>query len=115
MDYLKIAILPLVEAKSAEAGLKEKGIDIRLDHNEQTCRRGCSVTVEMWAKEVDLPAIRDYFTANFLNSLEGHEVDLKQLDQVFDPSKEKAICPACGFEFSTDKSECPDCGLGMGV
>lgn len=115
MEYLKIAILPLAEAKHIESQLREKGVEARLDHNEATCRRGCTVTVELWAKEADLPAVKQVFDEGFAKLLEGHEVDLALLNQVFDPSKESAQCPACGFEFSTSELSCPDCGLNLGV
>lgn len=115
MDELKIAILPLAEAKELERNLGERGVQIRLDHNEATCRRGCVVTVEVWAKQEDLEAVKRAFNESFVKLLEGHEVDWKALNQVFDPSKDQAVCPACGGEFSTKLSECPECGLNMGV
>lgn len=115
MDYLKIAILPLVDAKSAQKQLSERGVEIRLDHNDATCKRGCSVTVEVWAKEADIPEVKKAFEQNFASMLEGHEVDWERLNQVFDPSLDNAICPACGHEFSTKESACPDCGLNLGV
>lgn len=115
MEYLKIAILPLVEAKDLEKKLKERGIELRLDHNEATCRRGCTVTVEVWAKEGDLAQVKQAFDENFANMLEGHEVDWDRLNQVFDPTKESAMCPACGHEFPTTEGACPDCGLHLGM
>lgn len=115
MDYLKIAIMSLNEAKNIQDGLKSRGVDVQLNHNDETCSRGCSVTVEVHAKKTDLPIIKAYLDENFAKSLEGHEVDMKTLNSVFDPAKEKAICPACGFEFSTDSKACPDCGLNLGI
>ncbi|MCO4754135.1 MAG: hypothetical protein KC478_06620 [Bacteriovoracaceae bacterium] len=115
MDYLKIAILPLNEAKEIQSQLATQGVEIRLDHNETTCRRGCTVTVEMWAKQDDIPAVQKTFSENFAQSLEGHDVDWSRLSEVFDPSKDSAVCPACGENFSTSSSECPGCGLNLGV
>lgn len=115
MDYLKIAILPLNEAKEMQTRLAGDGVDIRLDHNETTCRRGCSVTVEMWAKPQDLEHIKKTFQDDFTQALDGHEVDWDRLNQVYDPSKETAVCPACGETFSTQSAECPSCGLYLGA
>ncbi len=47
------------------------------------------------------PPSRPTIDESFAKSLEGHDVDLELLNSVFDPSQEKAVCPACGFEFST--------------
>ena len=107
--------MSLNEAKNIQEGLKSKGVEIQLNHNEKTCTRGCSVTVEVHAKEADLPVIKSYLAENFAKSLEGHDVDLEALNAVYDPSQEKAICPACGHEFSTKSPACPDCGLNLGV
>ena len=115
MEQLKIAIMPLAEAKRLQTQLHERGVEIRLDHNEATCTRGCTVTVEVWAKEADIPVVKAVFDENFANMLDGHQVDWDQLGQVFDPSRETAVCPACGHEFSTSSSECPDCGLSLGM
>lgn len=115
MDYLKIAILPLNEAKEMQTRLASEGVEIRLDHNEATCRRGCSVTVEMWAKPGDLERVKKAFNDDFTQALDGHEVDWERLNQVFDISKETAVCPACGDSFSTKHNECPGCGLNLGV
>lgn len=35
-------------------------------------------------------------------------------DTVFNPEAEEAVCPACGFAFSTATTTCPDCGLCFG-
>src|SRR5690554_4418044 len=115
MEDLKIAILPLVEAKALQQQLEKRGVLIRLDHNEATCRRGCTVTVEVWASPGDLSAVRETLDNNFAQMLDGNEVDWERLNQVYDPAKETAICPACGFSFSTQESACPDCGLNLGI
>lgn len=115
MDYLKIAIMSLNEAKNLQDGLKLKGVDIQLNHNEATCSRGCTVTVEVHALERDLPVIKKHLDENFAKSIEGHEVDMEVLNSTYDPSKASAVCPACGFEFSTKSAACPDCGLNLGI
>lgn len=41
--------------------------------------------------------------------LADHDVRLAGL--VYDSSAPEAVCPACGFCFSTEAGVCPDCGL----
>ena len=40
--------------------------------------------------------------------------DQSIINSVYDSSQDTAVCPACGFSFSTTNSECPDCGLMLG-
>lgn len=114
MNLIPIAVLPLQDAKDFQRQLSDKGVEISLNHNDQTCTRGCAITVEVHGAEKDLPIIAKTYQENFQKLTEGHEIDWNALNAVFDPSKETAVCPACSFEFSTSKKECPDCGLVLG-
>jgi rRNA maturation endonuclease Nob1 len=114
MEMIKLAVMPLQEAKNFQDQLKEKGVTIRLEHNEKTCTRGCTVTVEVLGREQDLPIVAEVYQNNFAKLLNGHEVNLDIINSVFDPSKETAICPACGTSFATSSTECPECGLVLG-
>lgn len=44
--------------------------------------------------------------------LAGH--DTRNIGSVFDDREEEALCPACGYRFSTRETTCPDCGLCFG-
>jgi len=114
MDQLTIAVLPLQDAKNLQNDLQKQGVEISLNHNEQTCTRGCAITVEVLGFEKDLPIISKIYQENFQKMTEGHDVNWEAVNSVFDTSKDTAVCPACSFEFSTSKSECPDCGLVLG-
>lgn len=114
MKMIKIAILPLQEAKTLQDQLQQRHIELKLDHNDATCTRGCSVTVEVLGYEKDLPEIAKVYNENYMKLLEGHDVNIEALNSVFDPSKSKATCPACATEFSTKLTECPECGLVLG-
>jgi hypothetical protein len=114
MQMVKMAVMPLQEAKSFQDQLKSKGIEIKLDHNEQTCTRGCTVTVEVHGQEKDLPVIAQVYQENYAKLLEGHEVNFEVMNSVYDPNQEQATCPACGTDFSTKLTECPECGLVLG-
>ena len=114
MDQIRIAVLPLQDAKNFQKDLNNKGIEISLNHDDQTCTRGCAITVEIMGYEKDLPVIAQMYQENFQKMTEGHDVNWEAVNSVFDTSKEIATCPACSFEFSTNKTECPDCGLVLG-
>lgn len=111
MEMIKIAVMPLQEAKSFQDQLMQRGVSIQLEHNEKTCTRGCTVTVEVIGQQQDLPLIAEVYQSNFAKLLEGHEVNLDIMNAVFDPNQKTATCPACGTNFATSSSECPECGL----
>ena len=113
-ELKKIAVMNLQEAKEFQTKLKEKGVEITLDHNEQTCTRGCTVTVELLGREEDLPKIHELYTESYQKLLDGLDFDPEVVNSVFDTSAPDAICPACGHKFSTESFECTDCGLVLG-
>jgi rRNA maturation endonuclease Nob1 len=114
MDLVKIAVMGLNEAKALQKQLEVKNVDLVLNHDDASCTRGCAVTVEVLAKESDVPAIQEVYSQVYLKSLSGLEFDPEVINSVYDTSQETAICPACSFKFSTSKKECPDCGLVLG-
>lgn len=114
MEMIKIAVMSLQEAKSFQDQLMKKGVTIQLEHNEKTCTRGCTVTVELLGRQQDLPVIAEVFQSNYAKLLEGHDVNPEVVNSIYDPSKEIALCPACGTDFSTKLTECPECGLVLG-
>ena len=101
----------LDEAKTFQNKLKRINIELILNHNDQNCTRGCSVTVELLAKESDIPKIQSVYADEYQKMLQGHDVNYEQMNAVFDPQAEQVVCPACGFKFSPTKNQCPDCGL----
>ena len=114
MELIKLAVMGLNEAKDLKNKLEARGVELVLNHNDASCTRGCSVTVEVHAKESDLPVIQEVYSQGYMKSLEGLNFDPNVVNSVYDTSQEKAICPACSFEFSTQNKECPDCGLVLG-
>lgn len=114
MEPLRIAVLPLNDAKNLQDDLQKVGVELVLNHNEQTCTRGCTITVEVLGYEKDLPQIIEVYESNYKKLAEGHDVNWEVANAVFDPNKSTAICPACGHEFATTHTECPECGLFLG-
>ena len=70
MEPLRIAVMPINEAKSFQDDLQKEGIDLVLNHNEKTCTRGCSVTVEVLGYEKDLPKIIEKYESNYKKLLD---------------------------------------------
>lgn len=113
MELIRFAIMPLAEAKTLQDQLQKEGVEIVLNHNDQTCTRGCTVTVEVTGRQEDVPLVSKIYHENFKKLTEGLEVNWEALDSVFDPNADKVTCPACTFEFVPTSSECPDCGLAF--
>jgi hydrogenase maturation factor HypF (carbamoyltransferase family) len=114
MTMIRLAVLPLSDAKQLQADVAKRGVEVVLNHNGQTCTRGCTVTVEILGLEKDIPIVAEVYQNNFKKLTDGHNVNWDIANSVFDPTKETAICPACSTEFSTKLSECPECGLVLG-
>ena len=114
MEFIKVAVMGLQEAKELQQECLGKGIELMLNHDEKTCTRGCSVTVEIHAKEDDLAMIEEIYSLKYKKILEGHDFDSEIINSVYDPSAESVTCPACAYIFSPENKECPDCGLVLG-
>lgn len=110
-NLLSLGPIGLEDAKRIERVMSKENVTIFLDHNERTCTRGCSVTVEVKFYEKDLEKIRAYLQDEFRKQVEGLDINFEALNSVYDPAMKEATCPACGAIFSTSEKECPDCGL----
>src|SRR4051794_38708381 len=115
-DPILLGVIDLVEAKRIRDQLEEQGVELTIKNNPETCGSGgCKPRVEVYATEIDMPKVREYFQRERIQSLESLDVDpsfvLALESEVFDPEKESARCPACGTDFSTKLVECPECGL----
>jgi hypothetical protein len=108
-----IGVLDLQEAKRLQAAIDEQfGVRLSIRSNPDTCSTGgCRPTVELLTTEADLPKVREFLAAEKARALDGLNPNFEQHDQVYDPEKSTATCPACGTTFSTLNKECPDCGL----
>jgi hypothetical protein len=116
-DLLHLTVMPLHDAKDLQRALKDKGVEIILNHDKKTCSSGgCQTTVELLVEptEANLQIVGEYFKAHYSKILNGHEINWKAMESVYDPSQESAVCPACGESFSTKLTECPSCGLVLG-
>ncbi len=114
MELVKIAVMGLSEAKDLQRKLRERNVEVVLNHDEASCTRGCAVTVEIHAKQEDISQIQEVYSQGYLKSLVGLDFDPELINSVYDSSQKEAVCPACSFKFSTSHKECPDCGLVLG-
>jgi len=110
-ELLRLGTMKLDEAKTLQRVLAQEGVELVLDHNDHTCTRGCSVTVELLVAPTGLPTVQRVMRDQFQSLSEGNNVRWDLLQEVFDPSLETATCPACGTKFATQIKTCPDCGL----
>lgn len=111
MEEIFLGVMDLQEAKNHQYELKQKGVELTLKVNKETCTTGCKVTVEVWGSEEDKEALQAYLSKDYMKHVKGHEPDFNSLSSVFDPSLSEVICQACGTKFSPTSNECPDCGL----
>lgn len=111
MEELFLGVMDLQEAKNHQSRMKQRGVELVLKTNAQTCTTGCKVTVEVWGQEKDKAALLDHFQSDYLKHVKGHVPNIEHLSAVFDPSAPEVICQACGMKFSPAANECPDCGL----
>lgn len=113
-NFVCIGVAPASTAERLKSLLRERDVKIETFHNSSTCQKGCSMTVEIWIEKNDLPILEEVMTKEKARTLEGLDFDPEVVNEVFDPEKESAVCPACGTSFSTKNTECPECGLCFG-
>ena len=108
-----IGIIEINEAKRLKEKLLNKGINIDLIHNDETCKKSYQTKIEVWVDLESIAEVQQMIHEENMHLIlsEGVEINPEQLNQVFDPDAETTICPACGTTFSTKLKECPDCGL----
>ncbi|MFZ5774335.1 MAG: zinc ribbon-containing (seleno)protein DG [Thermodesulfobacteriota bacterium] len=105
----------LPEVKRVQALLEGERIGTAIVGQEAGCGKGCGGP--KFQLQVRLEEARDAMHVlavdhRRVTGLDHH--DAPYLDTVFDPEAGEAVCPACGFAFSTATTTCPDCGLCFG-
>src|SRR3712207_4994441 len=89
------------EAKRLRSQLLDRGIDLRLASNPDACTsRSCSPKLLMYVHRRDVPGVQEFLASEHTRAHDGLEFDPSLIESaVFDPDKESATCPACGFQF----------------
>ncbi len=116
-ETVLLGVIEIVEAKRLRNALADTGVQLELISNPETCKSGggCVATVEVYARTQDVERFKTFLEAERARIMVGLGPNAIHSNEVFDDEKEKAVCPACGTEFSTKATECPDCGLGFGT
>ena len=108
-----LGIVPASDADILASQLSKSGVMITTIFNHSSCKGGCAPSKEIWAHPDDVGFIQKFMVERHQQSLKDMGVDLDQINQVFDPSKPTAVCPACGTTFSTSLTQCPECELAF--
>jgi hypothetical protein len=102
----------LHDLKRLEDLLAAERIGTRLIGDEQSCSKSCcpshfylQVRKEDAVDALQLLARDHQRTTGLDAGCHAHG------EEVYNPHAGEAICPACGFRFSTSAATCPDCGL----
>ena len=115
IEWVTLGEVEYGEAKRLQAVLAERGVQMLLASNPDSCGTGgCKPKLEVRVPSQSMELVRAFFEEERKRSMDGLEHDASLGDEVFDPERATARCPACGTEFSTQLKECPDCGLCFG-
>jgi hypothetical protein len=106
-----LGILPAMDADVLASQLSKEGVAITTMFNHSSCNGGCAPSKEIWVHPADVVFIQQFMVDRHMRVLQEMGADLDQVNQVFDPSKPTAVCPACGTTFSTHQTQCPECDL----
>lgn len=114
-DIVSIHRGPLAEIKRIERMLAAENIGSLVTGDEQSCNKGCCPS--NFYLQVRREDASDAFMViqkdhRSQTALDHH--DHGCAEGVFDQDAGTAVCPACGFSFTTNQTTCPDCGLCFG-
>src|SRR4051812_47655579 len=116
LQLVLVGVADPVEARRLRGHLEDLGIEVFLRTDPAECNtKNCSPKIELHVMSRDLEKVKAFLQTEHSKSIDGLEINPQWLQEVFDTSKDTAICPACGTSFSTTARECPDCGLGFVV
>jgi len=93
--------------------LAQQGVpSLILGDGAGNCNRGCrGPELLLQVRPADVPEALAILDREHWRTTGLADHDVRLADSVYDSSAPEAICPACGFCFSTDAGACPDCGL----
>lgn len=114
-DIVTIHGAPLNDVKRLQARMKEERIGTLIVGDEKSCGKGCCPsTYYLQVRREDAHAALMIIKEDHQRNTAMHAHDTSFADAVFDAGASEALCPACGFRFSTNTTTCPDCGLCFG-
>lgn len=105
---------PMLQIKALQLYLRSRGLPAQIvteDGGGCGCR-GPEVVLQV--RDHDLQQVMVVLAEEYRQSTGLDDHDTRYVDSVIDDRAEEALCPACGFRFSTRETTCPDCGLCFG-
>ena len=105
---------PMQQLKALQLYLHECGLGARI-FKEDSGGCGCrGPEVILQVREADVQQVMAALAHEYWQSTGLDDHDTRYAGAVFDDQAEEALCPACGYRFSTRETTCPDCGLCFG-
>ncbi len=105
---------PVQQIKELQRYLNNHGLAARM-FKEDSAGCGCrGPEVILQVREQELPQVRAVLAEEYWQSTGLDDHDTRFADAIFDDQADEALCPACGYRFSTRETTCPDCGLCFG-
>ncbi len=115
-DLVNIRQGSLADIKELERLLNaEKIAALIVSDDEDGCGKGCCAsTFYLQVRREDAQEAVEVLSADFRKTTALDQHDTTYAGSVFNPMADEAVCPACGYRFSTSSNTCPDCGLCLG-
>jgi len=106
---------PLQDMRHIENLLRAERIGTLLVGDENSCGKNCCATsFVLCVRREDAGDALSILEKEFRRATALDHHDTTHADNIFDLTAGSAVCPACGYSFSTSTTTCPDCGLCLG-
>ena len=105
---------PIMQIKALQSHLNRAGLPsllVKEDSGGCGCR---GPEVLLYVRENDLQEVAAALAEEYWQNTGLADHDTRLSGAVYDDQAQEALCPACGFRFSTRETACPDCGLCFG-
>lgn len=104
---------PVLQMKELQAYLLRHGLpSLAVKESAACCTTGCrGGELLLQVRTADLPEVMTALEQEYRQSTGLSDHDTSLAGAVYNTQAAEAVCPACGFRFSTSSTTCPDCGL----
>jgi len=102
----------VINIKNVKSMLKHAGLPSIIAGDSSSCGKGCcGGEVRLQVRAADLREVQEVLHREYLQTTGLLDHDTSFVNAVFNPDAGDAVCPACGYSFSTTSKTCPECGL----
>jgi predicted Zn-ribbon and HTH transcriptional regulator len=107
---------PVLAMKQLQAYLLQQGIpSLATKESPENCTKGCRGSeLLLQVRTSDLREVAAVLEEEYRQTTGLSDHDTSLADAVYNVEVQEAVCPACGFRFTTSSTSCPDCGLCFG-